>query len=379
MEIIAHLDEIFLKGNNQRVFIRRLSDNLQKLFKGAAVRRAESGGLLVSGMGEGDLSRLVNVPGIANFAPVILCKNGIEDIKDSIDKLSFPSSIKTFRISAVRSDKSYPKSSKQIEIELGDLVRKIRGWGVNLSEPDADIRVEVGRGEARVYNNVIAGAGGLPTGSSGKVLCLISGGIDSPVAAYQMMKRGAEVLLAHFQNETKVTEEVSQKIIDLARVLAGYQPGVKLFIVPFAGLQKQVVMKVPAKHRMLITRRLMFKISERLARQENCLALATGDCLGQVASQTLENLDAVYEATDMLKLAPLMGSNKSEIVKTARHIGTLEISERPYEDCCSLFVARHPETRARLKDILEIEKAAGLSTTPFDRKKVISYHISIHY
>lgn len=375
MEIIAHFDEIFLKGNNQPFFVRRLSDNLQKLFKGVKVKRAESGGLLISGMGEDDLDRLGSVPGIANFAPVWVGPNDMDSIKKIVSDLNFPENVKTFRVTASRSDKKYPLSSNEIDRILGEFVMEKYGWKVNLKNFDLEIRVDVGPKEAKVYFEMARGAGGLPTGSSGRILCLLSGGIDSPVAAYQMMKRGAEVGLIHFQNESRTSVEVSQKIFDLARALAGYQPGLELFIVPFAEYQKQVVMKIPAKYRMLVYRRLMFRIAETVAKKYKYRALATGDSLGQVASQTLQNMEVVYEAAALLKMSPLIGNNKSEIVKIAQRLGTLSVSERPYEDCCSMFVAPHPETRARLSDILRMEK--GLVDIPLDKNAVKSYYIGI--
>ena len=248
------------------------------------------------------------------------------------------------------------------------------GWKVSLNNPDLNIHIAIGKNEACVYGNTADGAGGLPTGSSGKVLVLLSGGIDSPVAAYKMMCRGAEVGLIHFQNQTKVTDEVSEKIFDLAKTLSNYQPKIKLFIVPFADLQRQVIMKAPAKYRMLVTRRIFNKIAANIARQNGYLALATGDSLGQVASQTLENMAVVYAAEDLLKLTPLIGANKKDIISIARRIGTMDISSRPYEDCCSLFVAKHPATKARLADVLACENAMDLST--LDKIPVNSYYIS---
>jgi thiamine biosynthesis protein ThiI len=237
------------------------------------------------------------------------------------------------------------------------------------------LHVAIGRTKAIIYGAMSEGIGGLPVGTAGRVLCLLSGGIDSPVAAYRMMVRGAEIELVHFQNQTQVTEEVSEKIIDLAKVLARYQAKIKLNIVPFADLQKQIIMKIPADCRMILSRRLMYRLAERMAKEDKCLALVSGDSLGQVASQTLENLTAVYEATPMLKLSPLISTNKSEIVKLARQIGTLDISERPYEDCCSLFVAKHPKTKAALSEVVKLEKTLDLSS--IDKILPISYYISI--
>ncbi|TAN32927.1 tRNA 4-thiouridine(8) synthase ThiI [Patescibacteria group bacterium] len=375
MDLLLHLDEIFLKGKNQNFFIRKLTQNLESLFKKTKAARVE-GGIILRNFSEGEMARLSLVPGIANFAPALVVGSEPENIQKGINELigSLSFSKKTkFRVSAERSFKQYPFTSAQMQDRLGDYIRKKTGWGVALKNFDVEICVSVGKDRALIYANPRPGAGGLPTGSSGKILCLLSGGLDSPVAAYKMMKRGAEVVLIHFQNQTAADKEVGQKIMDLANVLSRYQPRVKLFMAPFANLQKEVIMKVPSQYRMLATRRLFNKIAERIARQEGCLALATGDSLGQVASQTLENLNVINSSLNLLSLAPLIGENKSEITALARKISTFDISIRPYEDCCSLFVAKHPETKARLKDILQYEK--GINLDALDTKQIISYYI----
>ena len=398
MNVIIHIDEIFLKGANQPFFYRQLKNNLEKLFFGVRVARVE-GGLWLENIQAEQLPQLALIPGFANYAEAIKIKNSIQGIKSGVDSIVQLSSrpqwrdplnlnIKnsstslrsaqndkpTFRISAERSFKNFHLSSAEIAKEIGEYARVKFNWQVSLNTPDLNIHIAVGKNDACIYGNTLECAGGLPTGSSGKVLALLSGGIDSPVAAYAMMRRGAEVGLIHFQNQTKVTDEVSEKIFDLAKTLSNYQPNIKLFIVPFADLQKQVVMKVPAKYRMISIRRIFYKISENIARQNNYLALATGDSLGQVASQTLENMTATCSATSMLKLSPLIGTNKKDIINFARRIGTLDISARPYEDCCSLFVDKHPVTKARLKDVLAYENALDLSA--LDKTPINSYYIS---
>jgi thiamine biosynthesis protein ThiI len=374
MDVIIHLDEIFLKGNNRANFIKKLADNIRRLFKGASARRVE-GGLILSGMSENDFNRLADLPGVANFAPVVECPNDIKSIEKALSDWPVDPSAKTFRVSSSRSNKKYELNSEELNREIGRFVENKYQLKVNLKKFDINIHVDVRQKTALLYGQMREGAGGLPTGTAGKVLCLVSGGIDSPVAAYRMMRRGAEVVMVHFQNETRVTDEVSEKIIDLAEALACFQPGIHLLIVPFGDLQRQIVMKIPADYRMLVSRRLMFMIAERLAKKEHCLALVTGDSLGQVASQTLENMNVVYAATGLLKLAPLVGANKCDIMKHARRLGTLDISNRPYQDCCSLFVSKHPKTKAVLADVAALEQELDLST--LDKIEPISYHIGI--
>lgn len=359
MNAIAHVDEIFLKGANQAWFYKILFKNLRALFPHVAVERVE-GGIWLGDLKSADLDRLSHVPGIANFAPALKIGHSLEQIKRAVDDLLPPGEAKTFRVTATRSNKDHKLSSGEIDRAIGQHVVEKYGWSVSLKNFQYEINISVGRQFALVYGHPAPGAGGLPTGTAGRVLCLLSGGIDSPVAAYNLMKRGAEIGLIHFQNQTHVSAEVGEKILDLAKTLSQYQPQINLWMAPFADWQKQIVMKVPAAYRMLLTRRVMLKIAQSVAQKNKYLALATGDSLGQVASQTLENLRVVYESVSMLVLSPLMGSNKNEITNLARSIGALEISQRPYEDCCSLFVAKHPETKAKLTMVKELESRLDL-------------------
>ena len=373
MLFYVRVDEIFLKGGNQKMFFGVLCENLKKLLSPTLVKRTE-GGLLLD-IDEQKVKQLSLIPGIAKFSQTNICKNDLGSIVKIGEKMLKDFTGKTFAIDTNRSYKKFPLKSQEVNEKVGGELAEKFNLKVNLKNPDLKISIFITKEETYVCGKHEEGIGGLPTGTSGKVMCLLSGGIDSPVASYLMMKRGAQVDLIHFQNETKLTEEVSQKIFDIARTLSFYQPKIKLHIVLFKDWQKQIVMKVPADYRMIITRRLMFRIAERVAKKQKCLALCTGDSLGQVASQTLENLSAVYVVSSMLKLNPLSGTNKMEIMRLANKIGTLEISNRPYEDCCSLFVSAHPQTRAKLSDVEKMEKALDLSA--LDKTDIISYNISM--
>ncbi|MFH1292076.1 MAG: tRNA uracil 4-sulfurtransferase ThiI [bacterium] len=379
MNLIIHPDELFLKGANQKFFYDQLVENLLDLFKGIKIKRVE-GGLWVENFVKNELKRLAFIPGIANFSQAWKCKDDIDSITKLFglslrDKIG-NNKIKTFRITANRNYKKYALTSLQIAEKLGEHVRKEFNLKVDLKNHELNIFVTINKEQAIVYANPITGIGGLPTGTSGKVLCLVSGGIDSPVSAYKMMGRGAQVGIIHFLNKTGVSQAISEKIIDLCKTLSQYQPQVQLFVVGFKEMQRQVVMKIPGDHRMLATRRLFFKISEKIAKENRYQALATGDSLGQVASQTIENMNVIYQATDMLKFSPLIALNKREIIKIAKDIGTLEISQRPYEDCCSLFVAKHPQTKAKLDQVLKMEAEMDLST--LDNLDIKSYDISMN-
>ncbi len=375
MNVIVHVDEIFLKGKNQALFVKKLADNIRQLFKGSTVRRIE-GGFLVKNLTEDDYKHFALLPGVAKFAPVMESRSSIECMKKTLNKLQISPTIKTFRISTNRANKKFNLNSNEINVELGNYIENKRGLKVNLKKYDINIRIDVGKDTTYIYDTVFEGAGGLPTGSSGKVLCMLSGGIDSPVAAYKLMTRGAEVSLIHFQSDTATKKESADKIMDIAKQLANFQPGINLHVVSFDSFQREIIMKVPAAYRMIINRRMMLKISELLSRKFSYQAIATGDSLGQVASQTLTNLSSIYSAVSTLKITPLIAYNKSEIIKIGRSIGTLDISNRPYPDCCSFMVAKHPKTAVKPNEVLALE--ANLSALDINNIKVISYHISIN-
>ena len=373
MNVVVHFDEIFLKGKNQIFFIRRFLDNIKRLFPNSFPRRTESG-VLIENISRDDLGRLELTPGIGNFAEAVSVESNIESMAEAIFMYK-KDSAKSFRITATRSDKNFPMNSVEVEKELGAIVQKNFGWKVDLKNHDLRINVDIGTRETFIYGKQTRGAGGLPVGATGKIMCLISGGIDSPVATYKMMRRGAEIEIIHFQNQTNVSEESAQKIFDITKLLARFQPSITLHIISFADLQKQIIMKIPAEYRIIISKRCMFKIAELYAKQTNCGAICTGDSLGQVASQTLENTGVIYSACDMPVFAPLIGDNKSEITDFARKLGTLEISNRPYEDCCSLFISKHPQTKAQKEHVDNFEKQLDL--TALDKTPAITYHISM--
>ncbi|KKR07493.1 MAG: putative tRNA sulfurtransferase [Parcubacteria group bacterium GW2011_GWC2_39_14] len=356
--IIVHFDEIGLKGKNQKFFVRRLVENVSQKLKTDVKIGAKK--LVVSwpkNKSWDQIASLLNIiPGIAFFAPATICASKLEDIKINSKKVIEFYKPQSFRFTARRADKSFEMDSLELSRELGSVVLDaFPDLKVNLKTADIDVRVEVDKESTAILGQQEQGIGGLPVGTTGEVLCLLSGGFDSPVAAYLMMKRGAHVNFIHFQNQTINKSGVEDKIKDLVKILSLVQGESKLLIVPFADLQKEVIKSVDSKVRMIVYRRLMYKIAERVAKQNKALALVTGDSLGQVASQTLENMSVIASATSMLKLAPLSGTNKIEIINLAQKIGTYDISVRPYGDCCNLLVALHPETSARIQDIERAE------------------------
>jgi thiamine biosynthesis protein ThiI len=257
----------------------------------------------------------------------------------------------TFRVSARRADKRFPLTSPQIEREVGGRIKEARGWKVDLSNPEFTIHVEALTGEAFYHFGKEQGPGGMPTGVSGRVVCLLSGGIDSPVAAYRLMRRGCRVLPVHFHSYPILSRASQEKVREIVALLTRYQQRTRVYMVAFGEIQQRVVLSVPPPLRVVIYRRLMLRIAQALANLSGAQALVTGDVIGQVASQTLENLTVVGSVATMPIFRPLIGMDKDEITAEAQKLGTYSISIIEDQDCCQLFTPKHPATKARLRDI----------------------------
>jgi thiamine biosynthesis protein ThiI len=301
--------------------------------------------------------RVGHVFGIANFSHAGTASHDFRALADAILADLGDRTAGSFRVSARRADKRIPYTSPQIEREVGGLIKQAKGWTVDLEEPELTIHLEMLPEHAFYFFGKEPGTGGLPTGTGGRVACLLSGGIDSPVAAYRMMRRGCSVLFVHFHSYPILSRASQEKVREIAALLTTYQQHSRLVMVAFGELQQQVVLAVPPELRVVIYRRLMLRIAERLARKWRARALVTGEVVGQVASQTLENLTVIAEASGLEILRPLVGMDKDEISDQAAAIGTLSISNIPDQDCCTLFTPRNPATRARLEDVLRAEQA----------------------
>jgi tRNA uracil 4-sulfurtransferase len=294
--------------------------------------------------------------GIANFAKAGRVPLDVDTIAAEILKDLGPGNPATFRVSARRADKRFPLTSPQIEREVGGRIKEARGWTVNLDEPAFTIHVEALTGEAFYSFGKERGPGGLPVGSSGRVTCLLSGGIDSPVAAWRMMRRGCRVHLVHFHSYPILSRASQEKARELATSLARFQFDSKLFLVAFGEIQQRVVLAVAPPLRVVIYRRLMMRIAERIARAQRAQALVTGDVVGQGASQTLENMATIGSVVSMPVLRPLVGMDKDEITAEAQRLGTYPISIIADQDCCTLFTPRHPATRAKPHEVERAEE-----------------------
>jgi len=301
--------------------------------------------------------RLRRVFGVANFAPAGRAPTDPDAVAKAILADLGDRETGSFRVSVRRADKRYPLTSPQLEREIGGRIKLARGWKVDLGHPQLEIRVEFLSDTTFYSFGKERGPGGLPTGASGRVACLLSGGIDSPVAAYRMMKRGCSVRLVHFHSYPFLSRASQEKVREIAEVLTRYQLRTTLHLVAFGEIQRQVVLSAPASLRVVLYRRLMLRIAERLAREAGARALVTGEVIGQVASQTLDNMAVIASATSLPILRPLVGMDKDEIVAQAQAIETYLISIVPDQDCCQLFTPRNPATRASAREVEAAESA----------------------
>ena len=365
--IVVHYQEIALKGKNRPWFLGRLARNLRRAVSDLDVRevRVLMGRIeVVLGPGAspdevGD--RIRHTFGIANFSYAGRSTLDLDAIASAIltDLGDRPCS--SFRVSARRADKRYPLTSPQIEREVGGRIKQALCWHVDLEEPELEIYVELLTTESFYFFGKERGSGGMPTGTAGRVACLLSGGIDSPVAAHRMMKRGCAVTFVHFHSYPILSRASQDKARELVQVLTRWQQHSRLYLVAFGEIQQQVVLAVPGPMRVVIYRRLMMRIAEQIARARNAQALVTGEVVGQVASQTLENLAVIGNVATLPVFRPLIGMDKDEITAQAQSIGTYSISIIPDQDCCTLFTPRNPQTRARLHAIEAAEQ-----TLPID-------------
>jgi thiamine biosynthesis protein ThiI len=361
--ILVHYQEIALKGKNRPWFLGRLVRNLRSALSDLDVRavRVLMGRIeVVLGPDtppEQAGERIRRVFGVANFSyagrgPLDLDELAAAILRDLGDR-----ACESFRVSARRADKRYPLTSPQIERELGGRIKSARGWRVDLDRPELVVHVEVLSNETFYFFGKERGPGGLPTGTAGRVACLLSGGIDSPVAAFRMMKRGCAVTFVHFHSYPILSRASQEKARELVRLLTAWQQRSRLYLVAFGDIQQQVVLAVPGPMRVVVYRRLMLRIAERLARDRGAQALVTGEVVGQVASQTLENLAVIGSVATLPVFRPLIGMDKDEITQEAQRIGTYAISIIPDQDCCTLFTPRNPRTRTGLAEIERAEQA----------------------
>ena len=365
--ILVHYDELILKGRNRSVFEKCLHSNVRRALRDAGkVGVTRRHGRIIVELGpdadiDACLRRLSGVFGVIRYSPALTLPLDLAAIERWLGAQLEGLEPRHFAIACRRANKKFPLSSVEVNRRLGRYVQESTGWPVRIKKPDLTVHVHLLDDAAWVGFERLAGPGGLPTGSAGKVVSLISGGIDSPVATYQMLRRGCQVVFAHFHSFPHTDEASQHKVRELVMRILPYGHAARLYLVPFAATQQRIVTECPAPLRVVLYRRFMLRAAEAIARAEGALATVTGDSLGQVASQTLENLHSISRVAELPVLRPLVGSNKQHIVELARQIGTYEISIEPHDDCCSFLMPRNPATHSTPEEVERAEASLDVA------------------
>lgn len=357
----VHYAEVGLKGKNRIFFEKRLVSNIKIALRGTSYAEVERlhDRILVRLKKNADVSeikkRLQQVMGIAYFELACSTERDITAIKETALQQIREMPCESLKVETRRTDKTFPLTSPQISAEVGGYLIEKTGARADMHNPDLVCWIKITQKSVYISTEKIPGIGGLPVGVSGKVLVMLSGGIDSPVAAWQMIKRGAKAVFIHFYSYPYTDKASLEKVIELAQILAVSNYRSTVYLIPFAELQQVIVTGTPAPLRVLLYRRMMTRIAQRVATMVDAEALVTGESLAQVASQTLTNLRTIEAIADIPILRPLIGEDKAEIIEKAQRIGTFDVSTRLHQDCCSLFVPKHPATRASLTELEDAE------------------------
>lgn len=366
--ILIRYGELALKGLNRPFFEDRLVKNIKKKlynFDNILIHK-EQGRIFIENVSEDDcysvLERLKRVFGLVGFTVCEISNKNLDDINHAAEKVTLDQLTKgkrTFKVEAKRADKSFSYTSPEISRLVGAYLLKNFSdkyfLKVDVHNPDFVVNIEV-RDNAYVYSSEYKGIGGMPLGTNGKAHLLLSGGIDSPVAGFMIAKRGVEIEAVHFYSFPYTGEKAKEKVIDLCKILSLYTDKIKLYMVPFTEIQTTIYEKCDDKFLTIIMRRFMMRIAERIAISNGGQALITGESIGQVASQTMESINCTNKVASLPVLRPLIGMDKEEIMQIAKKIGTYEVSILPYEDCCTVFVPKHPRTKPRLEDVIRQEE-----------------------
>lgn len=374
--ILIRYGELSTKGRNRNKFVDKLKRSINRVIRNfpTATIEADRERMYII-LGEEKVEDIVkglkNIFGIQSFSPAVKVEKNVELMKEIslslVQKLYQPGM--SFKVSAKRIDKNFELGTDQMNREFGaHLLINIPGLKVSVKQPDINLRIEVRNEAAYLYCENILGAGGYPVGSNGKAMLMLSGGIDSPVAGYLSLKRGVEIEGVHFYSPPFTSERAKQKVIDLTEKLANISGTIALHVVPFTEIQQMIQDQVPSNYTMTTTRRLMLRITDEIRRRQNGLAIITGESLGQVASQTLESMYTINQVTNTPILRPLVMMDKTEIIGLAQQIDTYDISIRPYEDCCTIFVPSSPKTKPKLDKVEHFESFVDFE--PYIQKAV---------
>ncbi len=382
--IICHYAEIGLKGNNRSYFEKKLKDNINRMLSSncpdliGKISRLRGRFLIeLTELGQNSVNKiekiLINVFGLAYFAFAYESTADLDIIKIDAIELMQRYDFDTFRVTARRIDRRFPFTSQELNEEVGAEILEKLNKAVNLNHAQKTCYIDVLDEGTFLFTNKIQAAKGLPIGVSGKVAVMLSGGIDSPVAAYYALKRGMSTIYVHFHSVPLVSEASVEKVRDMVAILKKYQPRSKLYLIEFADIQQQILVNCNEKLRVILYRRYMMKITENIAEMEHAKAIYTGEALGQVASQTIENITVVEDSVKLPIMRPLIGFDKHDIIAKAKEIETYDISILPHEDCCTLYVPKHPATKARLIDVQRDEAnidSATLIQTALDTAEI---------
>jgi tRNA uracil 4-sulfurtransferase len=381
--ILIRYGELSTKGRNRNKFVDKLKRSINRVirnFPTATIEADRERMYIILGEEKVDdiVKALKNIFGIQSFSPAVKVEKNVELMKQIalslVQKLYQPGL--SFKVSAKRIDKTFELGTDQMNREFGaHLLINIPGLKVSVKQPDINLRVEVRNEAAYLYCENILGAGGYPVGSNGKAMLMLSGGIDSPVAGYLSLKRGVEIEGVHFYSPPFTSERAKQKVIDLTEKLANISGTIALHIVPFTEIQQIIQDQVPSNYTMTTTRRLMLRITDEIRRRQNGLAIITGESLGQVASQTLESMYTINQVTNTPILRPLVMMDKTDIIELAQQIDTYDISIRPYEDCCTIFVPSSPKTKPKLDKVEHFESFVDFE--PYIQKAVDNTELMI--
>jgi tRNA uracil 4-sulfurtransferase len=381
--ILVRYGELSTKGRNRNKFVDKLKRSINRVIRNFPTATIEADRermyiLLGEEKVEDIAKALKNIFGIQSFSPAVKVEKNVELMKQialSLVQKLYQSGL-SFKVSAKRVDKTFELGTDEMNREFGaHLLINIPGLKVNVKQPDINLRIEVRAEAAYLYCENILGAGGYPVGSNGKAMLMLSGGIDSPVAGYLSLKRGVEIEGVHFYSPPFTSERAKQKVIDLTEKLANISGTIALHIVPFTEIQQMIQDQVPSNYTMTTTRRLMLRITDEIRRRQNGLAIITGESLGQVASQTLESMYTINQVTNTPILRPLVMMDKTEIISLAQQIDTYDISIRPFEDCCTIFVPSSPKTKPKLDKVEHFESFVDFE--PFIQKAVDNTELMI--
>ena len=354
--ILIKYGELTTKKDNRKFFIKELVNNIRKKIDDIEIEYSLDRMYIKSNNIDDTISKLKEVFGIYSIIECYKVNTNIDEIKDTILNLLKNKNFKTFKVVTKRSDKSFPISSMEFSSKIGGIILKNIESKVDVHNPDIYVNIEIKNGYTYIYTNEIKGLGGYPVGVQGKGLLMLSGGIDSPVAGYLALKRGIDVECIYFDSPPHTSIEAKNKVIDLANILNKYSGKIKIFVVPFTKLQETIYKNVQNEYMITIMRRMMYRIAHKLALKNKCKVIINGESIGQVASQTLTSINTINSVTNFSIIRPVCCLDKLEIIEISKKIGTYDISIRPYEDCCTVFVPKHPSINPDINKCLEFEK-----------------------